>query len=445
MTVDLDGDFSLDTPRSRRRQWAAALIVLVWAQGVLPSLIRSLTTSKHQVSLTMQSVASESGLTARADRFLTYGEMVCSLAILVIFGRGARLSRVAGLVLLLLPWVYLIVRDDFNGNPPDKRLLAYPLVVLAVWALRPALTDLRPLAYLVAGTAVISVLMGFFLPSAGILQDASNAGAAVEDKQVFSQGILLGPFSQGNQLGSYLVIGIASLGLIRTRPLRWFSIAVTVYALLWASSRSSLVTLAVLAFTVVLLNAVAQRTRAALGVCLVVVVALITCATPVLTNDPEAFTNRGFIWAQVLKAWNGDPVFGLGTDWFAKTAASSGAIANSAYDAHNQLLQLLTTGGIALAAVVGLMLVAATVAAAARARAGQLFGLYFMTALLGAGWLEASFGFVDRNQVTAVAIVPLAFLLFAEAPVPREQDLDDETGVAGSTPRSPSALTGTAA
>jgi O-antigen ligase len=369
-------------------------------------------------------------LAARADKLLTYGEMLFALAILVIFGRTARVTKASGLILLLLPWAYLVCRDAYEGNLVDRRQFAYPLVIIGIWALRPRVADLRILGYLVAATASLSLFMGFVVPSAGILRSADTAAVVQEDKQILGQGILLGPFNQGNQLGSYLVVGIAAVGCIASRRWRWLMVAACAYALLWSSSRSSLATLAAVAIAVILLDAVGRRARPALGVGLVAAVAVAACVTPLLTRDPEAFTNRGFIWTQVLKAWGSNPVFGLGTDWFAKTAASSDAFANSAYDAHNQFLQLLATGGIVLAALVGLLLLDVTAAAVALARRGNLFGLYFLIVVVGAGWLEASFGFVDRNQMTAVAILPMAFLLFAQdlASDPDDADRRDEHG-----------------
>src|SRR5690606_31579228 len=90
------------------------------------------------------------------------------------------------------------------------------------------------------------------------------------------------------------------------------------------------------------------------------------------------------------------------------------SIMATAFHGHNQLVQLLVTGGVAFAVLVGLLLVMASRSAVRQAGAGSLFGALYVVALAGTCLLEVSVVMVDNMSMLPVVLVPLAALSCAD-------------------------------
>ncbi|CAJ0557458.1 unnamed protein product, partial [Mesorhabditis spiculigera] len=143
------------------------------------------------------------------------------------------------LVLMLAPWVYVVVRDLYIDHVPTRGGMLYPVLVVAIWILRPQLRKLAVLGYLVDPDGSDVHCVGVFLPESGIF--ISSAGTAVAPtKEILPLGILIGIFTDGNNLGQYLVLGLPSVMLIPRRVVRAAGVAVVLFAIVWTSSRSSL-------------------------------------------------------------------------------------------------------------------------------------------------------------------------------------------------------------
>ena len=83
---------------------------------------------------------------------------------------------------------------------------------------------------------------------------------------------------------------------------------------------------------------------------------------------------------------------------------------------------MLVTGGVVLAVLVGVLIVAAMTGAARLAVRGHLFGVSYLAALAGACVFEVSLVIVDNSLVFPVVVLPLLFILFTA-------DLDEPAGV----------------
>ena len=117
-----------------------------------------------------------------------------------------------------------------------------------------------------------------------------------------------------------------------------------------------------------------------------------------------------------------DPLFGNGSNWFSVIGSSSASLVPTVFHAHNQFLQLLVTGGVILAVLVGVLIVAAMTGAARLAVRGHLFGVSWLAALAGTCVFEVSLVIVDNSQFFPVTVLPLLFILFTA-------DLDEPAGV----------------
>ena len=122
-------------------------------------------------------------------------------------------------MLLIAPWFYMITRDIYAGVHLHLQDGEYPMIVLALWVLRPPLTKLVLLGYLSVVLTVISLLMGVFLPAKGIYH-ALNGDLVNPDKKLFSSGNLIGPLTSENNLGQVLVLGLPFIALARNKLLR---------------------------------------------------------------------------------------------------------------------------------------------------------------------------------------------------------------------------------
>ncbi len=421
------GSSRLRGPASRDAL-AAALLCLTWALVVLPRTVQSLTAPKHRTAVGVEA-APYSALALLSDRGLTLAvAAACALAVLLSL-RRLTLARAGAVAVLLAPWLVAAVRDAYAGLSPDAEAALYPSVVLALWALAPRLRVGAVVGHLAGASALLALVLGVALPRAGLYRLAS--GDLVDpDKALLPLGLLIGPFSDSNNLAQVLVLGAPALLLVRRRAVAIGWLVVLVAALVWTSSRSSLVAL-VAAGAVVGVTALARRpwSRAALAgagglvaVATVVVVPLLTVAGGTsgaarATAADTAFTNRGYVWRLSLEAVAENPLAGLGTGWYGQVARYANPLGGFAYHGHNVMVQTLVTTGLVGLAALAVLAVVALLRAARWASAGlgraALFPVAHLVALAISSTLEVSFATVDRGFLLPVALAPLALWLLA--------------------------------
>ena len=390
------------------------LILLSWAVVLMPRLVQSLTAPKYRT--TVDEPLPYTALAALVERGV---ELLLIAWCLLIVLRGLRSlpgDRRTALVFLMSPWIFMVCRDLYVDTKPKIATLLWPVVIIAIWILRPRLERLALLGWLVGFTAVLAIVMAFVLPEKGIL--SALGGSLVEpDKQILSYGILIGPFTDGNNLGQFLSLGLPAILLIRRPGWRLVLAGVTVFAIVFSSSRSSIAAALLSLVAVALLSAVPRITRVVLAGLIITAAAAAIVLIPVLNSTDEGFTNRGFIWRVSLGVWMHDaPVIGNGSRYYTAIGDYANPLGGNAFHGHNQFVQTVVTGGLIYLVLTAAMLAVLGVAAARWVRHGRLFPTVFLLAFFVSCTLEVSFGTVDRGFLFAVTTLPMAWIAFAATP-----------------------------
>ena len=398
----------------------AAGMLLVWASAVLPALVQSYTAPKYRLGTADETAFTN--LSWYVNRTISLTLLAVFLALVVRCLPWLPRDRWIALIVMLAPWAWQLGRDLYVNTRPNLAALAYPLVVTAVWGLRPRFGQLRLIGYLIVGTAVLSLLMGILTPLQGILSHA-DGGAVAPEKQILPIGILVGPLTSGNSLGQFLALGMPMIAMIPRRGLRIAGLAITFAAVVWTSNRSSLLALA---FALALSGALVALTpvgRRLVSVTALALVGALIVVLPLTVTSDGAFTNRGWIWRTSLSRWRQHEWLGLGSSYYAKTAQLADNIGTTAFHGHNEFVQTLVLGGL-VNLILTLLLVIAAVRAAVRWAA--LRDVRVPVALLAivavSSCFEITLNVVNRSFLSTVVVIPLAFILFArpdeqEAPV----------------------------
>ncbi len=404
----------------RRPHPASLVLVLVWASVVLPRLVQSLTVDKRRATVDDPLPFSVPGLLT--DRLLQLALLVTCALVVVRSLQCLPDTRRRALVLLLAPWTYTVLRDFYEGQALTRTAqLLFPAVVLALWVARVELRHLKVLGHLHGVLVVLSIFLAVVLPEKGIYQ-AAGGGAVEPAKQILPIGILIGPFTDGNNCAQALLLGLPAVAFLPRAGVRRVLVLLTAFALVWTSSRSALIGLAVMGAVLVALRVLPPALRGAASATVLLAASLSLIALPLLTSSPMAFTNRGFIWQQSLQAWSESPLLGRGSGFYSDLARFANPLGGFAFHGHNQAVQVLVTTGLIGAALVGALYLLVTRRAAGWAQRGVLQPTTFLVALVVSGMQEVSFGFVDRSFLLAVAMAPVAVLALS-TPTPQRVEL----------------------
>ncbi|WP_460772540.1 O-antigen ligase family protein [Microbacterium sp. GXF7504] len=423
--------------RTRLRLWispdaaAVVIIVLLWVRSVGQLIALSLTVDK--VSQGVGEEAASSALSSAVSQGAYVALLaVCGVAVLFHLNDITRpgLWRIA---VMLVPWLWQLTRGAYAGQVAPDALL-YPLLVLALAALRPRPRVLAAVGVLVGLTAIVAVVLGFVAPDAGIVREADGTERVRSDKALFpSLGLLQGMFTSENTLAGFLVLGVASILLVRPLWLRLLLLAGTAFAIAWSSSRGGLITLAVVAVVGLVIAGLRlyERMRAAsllarLGAAGALAVA---AALPFLGWDDDAFSVRGVIWNVSLEQWTEHALwFGLDAEWYTRMALTeTSPLHAGAVHAHNDVLQMLVTGGL----VLGVLFIAwFCVIGYDITRVGTpllTVAAMLLIAIATSGALEVVSGFVTGSRQWVGGLVPLCVLFFAPK---REASKEGSAGAA---------------
>ncbi len=391
-----------------RDRWAVGLILAIWLWSVVPRLTQTITAPKYRVRLGQSAIA-DSGPTVVVELALTLTILaVAAMCVLRCYEPGMRLM-LGGLVLLLAPWAYVVVRDVLAGDLPRKEALVYPMVVLGIWAVRPSVRVLGSLGWLTGAAAVLSVSLAVLLPGKGVFA-ATSGEILLQDKAILPWGTLVGFLTQGNNLGVFLALGLPFVALVNPRWVRWSFLVLTVFALLWTASRGSMAAVGVGALAALVILVMSERLRPHLGPVVGLTPLVGVVVVPLLTTDPLAFTNRGQLWLKGLEWWGEDVWWGLGSGFYAELAMTSQRISASAYHGHNEFVHVGVTGGLVLVVLIG-ALMAGLAVAAGRCGHRSVAGLTYVATLGATMLLERPLSFVDNLSIFPMVITPVALIL----------------------------------
>jgi hypothetical protein len=323
-------------------------------------------------------------------------------------------------VVLLAPWAVLVVRQLLVSGTVGPGVLPYVALAVAFWSVRPGLGVVQVLGYLTVAGATLAVALALLAPDHGLY--VGGPGYLAE-KPVGPWGILAGFLPTGNNMGRFLAIGLPSVLALRNPGHRVAGLALTLVALIWTASRTSLaVALLVLAALLVLhlagrAGAVVRRRVAAAGL---VAVAATGAVVPFVVTSPEQLNFRAGFWTFLLDRWRASPWFGESLDYFERLAEQPDNLGGYAYHAHNLTVQTLVTGGLLSVLAVGAVLVVAGRRAVRLAGDGELWAVLALAAVLAAGVLEVPLSFADaiKANLPGVLVVLLVVLTRAGAGAP---------------------------
>ena len=384
------------------RDGLTVIIVELWAYVVIPRLIQTLLSAKTRFGVGEPVAYSPLALVANQ----LIGAAVLGSCVVVIARRLNRVPTDRGwaLVALLTPWVYIVCRDIYADQSFTRSELIFPLVTVAIWMIKPPLRRFALIGVLTATTAILSLVVAIADPAKGIFVGATGQTVDAE-KAILPIGLLVGPLSSANDLGQVLILGLPFIWLLKGLRTKLFLSAITVFALVWTSSRSSLAALAVIAVVAILLAVPSTPVRVLTSAAAACAAGVAMIAVPLQVTDPGDFTNRGLIWLSSLDQWRSSPLLGLGSGWYRRAADYSVNPSLTSFHAHNQFVQILVTSGL-----IGLVLAGATtgyllVLGIRRAVRGEAVPVVFLIGLLVSCTLEVSFGFVDREFLLSSAML----------------------------------------
>jgi O-antigen ligase/polysaccharide polymerase Wzy-like membrane protein len=402
-------------PARRRRQIEPIVVLIVtsWLVVVVPRLLNSILSEKHRTSVG-DSVAGNPlvSLTQRGLNFFLLG--VCVWIVVTHFQRLPTDRRLA-LVIMIAPWVFMLSRDLYVYGKPKVIVLLYPMLILAVWTLRPQLEKLRLIAWLTAGFAVLNLGLAVALPTKGLFTSAVGDLIA-PDKEILSWGILVGIFTNGNNLGVFLVLAVPAVALLRQPVHRVWITALVAFCLLWTSSRSSLGALAAMLAVFLVLATLRASGRGVASAVVLLVTAAAIAAMPLTSPTNDAYTNRGYIWRTSLGNWSREPWMGAGSKWYDQIGQYVNALPGTAFHGHNLFVHALVTGGIVYTALLTVVILCLIYYAIVWAIRGVSFPTAYVTCLLVSCTLEVPFGVVDNGYLFALTALPMAVIVFAPLP-----------------------------
>lgn len=400
--------------------------MLVTAAYVIgPRLVQTVTAPKHRTGVGSDDIASSPA--ANLAGLALFGALVL-LCAAILLTRLDRLPRTGHgrLVVALIPWVLVVLRDVSAGDPPARSALLYPLLLVTVWVLRPRLSDLAVLGYLVGLLAALALAMGVLTPELALYRSASG-DLVRPDKLLVPWGVLIGPLTNGNNLGQLLSLGLPMVLLIRRRWVAAGICGLVLIALVWSASRSSMLAAAAALAVAVSMAVLPVRLRVPVAATALFATVLSVVLLPLVTARPAAFSNRGQIWGLSLATVEESPFIGHGSAYYSEVGRFVNPLPSTAYHGHNEFVQILVTGGVLYLLVIGALVVVTSVRALRGLSNGTSFGVVFLCALFISCTLEVSFGVVDRGFLLAVTVLPLGWVLFGSGPESRTARARAET------------------
>lgn len=388
---------------SMEPSWASrvgvqGLTISLWLWAWLPQMIDLLKIGRQYPGL--GSVAQRSATAGTAYVAIVIAIGACAI-LLVAIAIAKGLPMAAGMTLTLLaPWVLLNGTYVINGGRNNEVLL-FPLAILA-YALhcRSIVSAYGSIRFLTVLTAASSLVLGLVSPHL-FLSDPLRQAA--NEKAVIGDLLLNGLFPTANQLGISLAIGLPVVLLAAGSKTRWPAVAVIATAIVWASSRTAIVTAVV---TCLIYFATARANwkvaRDVMGVATIGAGALVLAA-PFVLSDPTKLSGRVAIWRTGLEfVQEGNLLRGGGAMVFRDVSPVTMAIGSVTGTGHNMFVTIVTVGGIpALLACIGLW---ATYLV-------RSFGRFPLDRIPLASILVVTTLAIDEDPLRAFVVAPSAFLL----------------------------------
>ncbi|MCI4658237.1 O-antigen ligase family protein [Cryobacterium zhongshanensis] len=405
------------------------LIVLSWLFGFLTNLFKVLQDGRVDRIVVSNDAAATGVVRVFIYSFLIAVIVLAAIIIVDNVSAATPSTKLWMLGVALLPFVVILFSDLANGEKPASDVAVYPLVVFALWRARVAFRTLRVLGWITVVSALVSIGMGFVLPSIG-----TTLPPIIGDK-VYWPTLLAGPYSHPNVLGLALSMGLPFVFLIHNRFALIVGILSTLFAVGWSGNRCSMLAAAI-AILVFMLVRWRPETRLR-PLAILAVGAYLTCVIPVMTTDTADYSLRGQIWIESLKSWRDSPVFGHGSGFYFMIGQYSNSFGPTAFNGHNAFVHLLATGGLLLLAAVVLFMVTVYRSGRNLPVMYRAVTMSFSIMLVYNAWLQNTITFTGLSEIGYIGWLPMALILFASAKpsaLAREALVDTEVGEAEEIP-----------
>jgi O-antigen ligase len=331
------------------------LIIAVVGLAIFPSLVLYLQIEHRFVTMGVRTGAVQQVPLERFVRLAAATALLLTCSAIVLM-RGHPNRSISGAMILLLGLAFpYIISSRIPQTTEIVEVALAVVVILAVWNIKASVEGLKWLPITGSLIGAGSIIGGLIAPKYMMYFDDST-------KAIIGKMLLAGPFGHSNILGAYCVLALALIPLIAS--LRWkilngLVLCATIVA---SASRTALIAAGLL----LLWWWITSRFRSVINVRLAGTVLVGCCAAiaavlPLLSWSRDAFSGRGYIWAEGLSAWQESPLLGMGINWFRTTSRSSASVASWAQggSGHNIVVDTLVTLGLAGICLLVLVLSAA--------------------------------------------------------------------------------------
>ena len=337
----------------------AAVIFAAVLLAVLPGLVNYLSVKHMSPPVAPGHVLPTVGATSPRSALWHDVREAAALVLFLVccavwFIRGHFDRTVSGaLILLLALGLPFVITPARPANTTIIWIVLSTAVILAVWHIGAPVDGLKWVA--ISGSAI-----GAYTIIAALIVPEYTTFRAVSTKSFIGSGNLqlAGPFGHSNTLGLYCVLALALVPFVANFRWRVIHAIVLCATILASASRTSLIAAGILALWWVIcwgrsVISIRLTGTALIGCCAAAVVVL-----PFLDWDPDALSQRGFIWAEGLRAWQESRLVGLGVSFFETDATSSGSTWQWAYvgAGHNLVIDTLVKSGLVGICLIALVL-----------------------------------------------------------------------------------------
>ncbi|GAA4286881.1 O-antigen ligase family protein [Georgenia daeguensis] len=385
--------------------WMPILVVIAWANGVVPSFLNLVIAGRPPVDISASTTLAPPA--AMAARFLPMlFVLFCAAALLHEKERPPAVGA-GRMCLFLAPWAMGQLATLAAGKSiGPMTLVLLPVLALVAWKIGPPLRDLRIVGILTAVTAAGSLVLWKFAPEVGAVSAPSTGAKAALDQ------LLAGPYNHPNTLGMALVVGLPAVALFANRRWRFIATVVVVAATWLTGSRTAQFSVALI---LVAMYVLPRTGRARRGFFLLAAVLLISTLVliPLTTTDPNAYSERGRIWMTSRDSWAGSPLFGGGVTFYPDTGRYVTAFGSFAFHGHNLFIHFLTTSGIVGAGALVIVVLAAVKASQRYLSRGHIFPAAFVLGFLALAFLEVATDFQNLSTLGFAVWTSLAVILFS--------------------------------
>lgn len=379
----------------------------MFAYAVLPAAAQVFIYGRVRLSTENTSVSG--GVTQALSQLLLLS--VIGILGLVLASRVREIRLSLWLLVYLGPWAALLLSSFVVENRISYSAAILPAVGLVIGLSARRMDALRTIGYLTAGLAAVAIATGVLLPGGSLFVQS-----ALTEKSLIGDKLLAGPLLHPNALGQTLALGLPFVALIARKWWRWAGYTVTVFALLWAGSRTALVAAAIGIVIIAIFRwknsgGAVGPALAPLALIAAIFAVLVTSPILVATSNPSSFTDRGIIWSASLKFWERHEWMGNGPRFYSDVTSITKLFGTNAYHGHNLGVHLLATGGMLGVLALAVLFIRMSAQSWKFGTQGVYSLAAFSVIFMVICWLEVPTDLATFATLSWIAWVPIAIIV----------------------------------